>query len=309
VNTLPIRHVDSDGNLLVRDGLILAFFAPRPFADMAAGVASAFDEWLKFVPADSLKWAKVGANAEDVSPADSRTISRCRALLDPAKAQKRDPTAFSIEGPEAVNPGFRFQVFGTREIKQRQALQQTNLVEMRFPTEILKEKGIPTFISLSTRIAEAVPYDSGYCSIALNWAAEGLLSEAGVVIVPLAMRHPGFDVHRNLRTRGVLGRQLRGPGWLTFVSVELVETLGGEDQLRHKLDPGVEVARAGNGLLLRAGEAPEIADVNRKERLPLLRSVARAIEPVTRFRDKLLEGGVFNDDSEKFQRWLRRFLD
>jgi hypothetical protein len=308
VSVLPIRHYDETGALLVRDGLLLVFFAQLPFPQMASGVEAILTEWLKMVPATAVQWAKVGANAEDISAADSNTLARCRSLLDPKKSQKRAITRFSLEGPEDTNPGFRFQVFGKIEMASDGKLQDTNLVEMRFPTEFLAETGASAFIDAACCMAEAIPYDSGYSSIGLNWPGEAMLRAAAKLIIPLALRHPGFDVHRNIFTRSILARECRGPGWLTFLSGMSIKRLGGNESLRSKLDPGVTIIPAGEGLAIRAGSMPQVGDVNRQENLTLLRSVARAIERVTFFEDTLLESGLFRGDADKFQRWQRRLL-
>jgi len=308
MSVLPVRQYDENRTLLVRDGLLLVFFSRVPFPKMAAGADAILGEWLKLIPPNTIRWARVGANAEDISPADAKTISRCRGMLDPKKAEKKDITKFSLEGPEDTNPDFRFQVFGTKEVRQAGRLQETNVIEMYFPTEFLTEITSSRFVEFACTAAAAIPYDSGYCSVALNWVGEAMLRAAAAVMVPLALRHPGFDVHRNMFTRSILGGHCRGPGWLTFLSKTIANTLGGEESLRARLDPAVTVIPAGEGFAIRAGDTPEIGDVNRQEDVPLLRSVARAIEPVTFASDTLVEAGIFRGDSDKFQRWTKRLL-
>ena len=307
LNMPPVRHFDEDGDLIVRDGFLLVFFAKRSFEEFAPGVAILLDIWLKTLPKDALQWAKIGANAEDTSPINKNSLERCRKLLD-LKKVKNNLTAFSVEGPEKVNPGFRFEVVGTTDIATDESKAETNLVEMRFPTEFV-ERDVEAFVSFVVDAAGFIPFDSGYCSPALNFAAEGMLRTAAAVMVPLGLRHPGYDLNRNRRTRFALGRRSRGARWITFLADSLVNELGGEEALRGRLDPGVEMISLHESLVLRAGSYPEVGDVNRNERLPLLRSVAQAIEPVSFFGDTRLETGVFRGDVDKFQRWERRFLD
>ena len=60
--------------------------------------------------------------------------------------------------------------------------------------------------------------------------------------------------------------------------------------------------------MLRAGQLPEPGDFNRKQDLPLVASVARAIEKVTFFQDPNMLRMIFNLDEAKLERWERRFL-
>jgi hypothetical protein len=303
----PVRHIDDSGELIVRDGVLLAFFTRRSFEEFSAGVAAVLDRWLMRLPEDALQWAKIGANAEVTSPINKRSLERCRRLLDPKKV-KNTLTAFSVEGPEEVNPGFRFDVVGATDITTDGSNGKTNLVEMRFPTEFV-EQDVEAFVSFVVDAAGLIPFDSGYCSPALNFSSEGALRAAAAVIVPLALRHPGYDVNRNRRTRFALGRRSRGARWITFLADSVANELGGSEALRGCLDPGVELIPIGENLALRTGSYLEVGDMNRNENLPLLRSVARAIEPVSFFGDVHLESGVFRGDTNKFQRWERRFLD
>jgi hypothetical protein len=69
----------------------------------------------------------------------------------------------------------------------------------------------------------------------------------------------------------------------------------------------IEVAPIRAGVMLRAGKCPEVGDVNRRERLPLLRAMAKVLEPVTLFKDGFLNN-IFVD-VDQLLRWERRHLD
>ena len=159
---------------------------------------------------------------------------------------------------------------------------------------------------LARGFAADLPYSSGYASPALSFIAESKLPAAGKVIVPAAFRHPGYDVHDNQDTRGFIGGRVIGARWLTFLGPELVKQLGGKKALAAAL-PGVTVVPAGHGVMLRAGTEPELGDSNRRIDTPLLRSVARMLEPVTFFENTQLKG-LFGGDLDRLDRWERRFL-
>jgi hypothetical protein len=71
----------------------------------------------------------------------------------------------------------------------------------------------------------------------------------------------------------------------------------------------VEVRQTGGVVIIQAGRVPELGDRNRQQDLPLLRAVARLLEPVTLFRELDLLSYFANFDEDLLQRWERRFLD
>lgn len=298
-----IRIPGPAGGLLARDNWVIAFFLPDPFLPAVAAVRAVFDHWRATVPADTLKWAIVGASAEEVKPVESKTLTQCGAMLDPAKAGKRKTTAFDLFGPEPDCPGHRFEVVGHSTPAEGLAVGRAGLVEARFPTEFLSPAAVVEFAG---RVAMLLPYVSGYVAPALGFGPGVNVYDVGRAIRGLAFRHPGYDVPRNEYTRFDLGDRSVGARWLTFLGPQLVEHLGGRNAIA-AADPGVTVAPAGQGVVLQAGAEPEIGDVNRRVGTPLLRVVARAIEPVTMFENRGLEA-VFGDDPDTLERWERRFL-
>ncbi len=307
VSLSPIRHLDAEGNLLVRNSVQLVFFIKRSLTEFSADCGAVFDLWMEKIPADTLRWARIGANAEETSATSKNSVERCKRLLDPKRVEKAAVTAFNIEGPEQLNPDFRFEVVSAMSIAAEAAAPQTSLIEMRFPVEYV-ENDLDGFGIFALKAASMVPMDTGYCSPALNFSSEGSLRAAGAIIAPLAIRHPGYDVNRNRRTRFVLGRRSRGARWTTFLSNEVVKELGGAEGLCGKLVAGVEAIPAGKSLALKAGKSLEVGDTNQNDHLPLLCSMAKAIEPVTFFGDTHVESGIFRGDTGKFERWEKRFL-
>jgi hypothetical protein len=200
-------------------------------------------------------------------------------------------------------------VFATEEFENSPNLvNETNLVELRYPRSFADRTDVPSFPEIARRVGELLPYDSGYGSPALNWFDETDVDSIGEILRPAAMRYPGFDVHFNGSTRYLLGRRSRGARWLTFLGNDLVQKLGDVQGMKD-LAAGVHVVEGRNGILLQAGDTPSVGDLKFGEDLPLLRSVARAIEPVTFFNDGVLQNNLFASDPEMLRRWERRFFD
>jgi len=303
----PIRIQGKYDAPRVRDGLIVCVFKQLPFTQWAESVERAFDQWLEAVPKGAAAFATVG-NASSGKPVNPRLLTACRAQLDRKKAASRETSGFEIGGPQPLNPDYQFAVWGGTDSKRKAGNPYTNFVELHLPTEGLDASG-DDFAALACRFAETLGFDSGYASLALHWSIDGELNDASKDMVPLAMRHPGFDMHSNLVTSFQLGRRSRGARWLTFLGSEQVEELGGKAALAKKCGSKVEISELGDGLALRVSGAPKRGDVNRKQRLAGEEAVARAIEPVTFFGDEELGRHVFGRKQDARERWERRFLD
>jgi hypothetical protein len=302
ISTICIRN--SDGQVLARNNWVIAFFLPNPFGSIARAAQSVFDLWRTIVPNESLTFAMVGASADEAKAVGAKTLAQCRAMLDPAKAERREITAFDIFGPQPENPDHMFSIVGNREKGTGFLADEVGLVEIWCPTEFMAPLGVADF---ACRIGGLVPYLSGYAAPAITYGPVGDAYAAGRVIKGLALRHPGYDVASNDDIHLDLGELSVGARWVTFLGPRLVERCGGNDALAKAL-PGVTVASVGHGVMLRAGDEPEIGDVNRRHGTPLLRLVARAIEPVTKFGNRALQP-LLGDDPDALDRWERRFLN
>jgi Protein of unknown function (DUF3396) len=301
-----IRKADPTGWLLARDNWVIAFFCQVPFPDMAAGARAAFDLWRAAVPADAIKHALVGTTATQPKKVGPKTVAQCLDMLVPAKAAKRPLSAFEIGGPQPFNADYWFQVVGNLDLTLRGEVVKSNLVEARLPTEFVTDRGGDAVAELARGFAAALPYSSGYASPALSFMSDAKMTAAAKVIVPAAFRYPGYDLHHNQNTRYFIRGRVVGARWLTFLGPELVKLLGGRKSLTAAL-PGVTVEPAGHGLMLRAGAEPELGDTNRRIDTPLLRAVAQVLEPVMFFENTQLED-LFGEDSDRLERWERRFL-
>jgi len=104
---------------------------------------------------------------------------------------------------------------------------------------------------------------------------------------------------------------VRGARWLSFLGPTIIEQLGGFEALSKAFVDPVTIEKVGHGIMIRAGKEPEIGDVNRQVDTPLLREVAKILEPITLFREEALIGLDFADPDEDdfLEQWEHRFLD
>jgi len=97
--------------------------------------------------------------------------------------------------------------------------------------------------------------------------------------------------------------------WLTLLGGKLTTELGGAKNLAKTAPKGVSVLPLGpGGVLIRAGEAPQIGDANRHELLPLYHAVGKLVSPRRAPDDALETISIEGMKGETKNDWLRRFF-
>ena len=122
-------------------------------------------------------------------------------------------------------------------------------------------------------------------------------------------RHPGLWSQSPIGSIACrLYNGLQSVSWLTFLGSDYTEKLGGKDALQAQLEGAAEVSPLGQGgCLIKAGDAPELGDVNRQDILPSYRAVWSALEPVRADEDALAELWVDGMEIDDMQAWFKRF--
>jgi hypothetical protein len=303
MGVIHIEKKDEDGELLVRDSLLATFFSNRPYPDLAKAFGDVFEEWWEQTPDEAKRWAIIGPDADEFRAFTAKQLTRAKAEFYPARAKTREMCALEIGGPEKINPDYRFTFIGARDLDD----DETNFIQIQSPSGEAEGSGADAYVERVCGVAERIPFDSGYASPALVYGVHSQQTEFAEAARKWAFRHPGFDMPNNGGTNSGLGQRLRGAYWLTFVGPWALKKLGGQATLRKALPKEIEVSKVGSGVLLRAGKHPELGDVNKGQRLPQLRTMAKALEPVTLFEDGFLDN-IFVDEEQR-ARWERRHLD
>jgi hypothetical protein len=159
-------------------------------------------------------------------------------------------------------------------------------------------------LALLTSMAEPFPFRYGTVGLSLCWNDMSVDRDNDVprLIGPLLKRHPGF----NLGTPRELTDQAMPPvNWLTLVGPDLVEKIGGIAKVRRAFsdDKAISVMPLGDGVLIRAGEFPQLGDRNRRDNVPLYRKVGSFLKKYRGDQEIELDGLTL-EESEK---WLARF--
>ena len=298
------RTLPETGAVCLRNGVTVAFFLERFVHECSDALTMVFDRFVAFVPPGSIQQAVVNATSEEWRDADAAAMKRMRDSLAPAGAKKRKFTAFRFNDHGSDAPQYGFRLVDRDKDDEGQS---RTLVEMTFPPSAVDEANVEAVVSLVTELSALLEPCYGYASPGLL-PADGALSEGFVEMRSLALRHPGYDVAMNDLTQLRIGAHARGARWITILGPALLESLGGEAALCKQFSSGIEGKPAGPALILRAGKLPELGDTKRRQKTPLLSELARAIEPVTLFKEIDLLSYLADFDEDVLTRWERRFL-
>jgi hypothetical protein len=100
---------------------------------------------------------------------------------------------------------------------------------------------------------------------------------------------------------------IKGGNWLTILSDPFVERLGGRDAIREALGEPFAVESFTGGVMIVAGNAPEVGDRNRNIDAPLYRKLARILRPIRIDQHPPVYAmGPLSVEGE-FDAWLARF--
>jgi len=99
-------------------------------------------------------------------------------------------------------------------------------------------------------------------------------------IAAVAHRFAGVEVNGFSTTSVWAMDGIKSVNWLTILSEELVERVGGRKSLRRKLSTDIVFHELPKTLVLQAGPAPKMGDVNGVDELQLYREVAQTLKPI-----------------------------
>ncbi len=169
-------------------------------------------------------------------------------------------------------------------------------------------KDLNQFVALVGRFSERAPFSFGCGGFSFSESQEIKRQQVNeAYLVAAAMRFSGIEAESHRPTRLCCKNTIKGVNWLTLLSPPFVEALGGKAALRAKLSEAVILHDLPAGLMIQAGPAPGLGDVNAGDRLPLYREVHRALTPVRNLNHWPLGNGAFWQDETR--RWMGRFDD
>lgn len=128
----------------------------------------------------------------------------------------------------------------------------------------------------------------------------------------LIQRFPGFDVANSvdfiLEAKATHNR-IKSINWLTVLRDDIVAELGGYDRVRGYLEPTCRLHRYSGGIVIQAGERPQLGDTQRGDIPEAYRLVARVTRPVRfeQYDEALFRVPRGMDKRSETLAWVRRF--
>jgi len=131
-------------------------------------------------------------------------------------------------------------------------------------------------------------------------------------VYPFAKRFPGIEIDNASIVSMHMDSHIKGVNWLTALSDESLEPIGGREQLLAQLDDNFRIFEYDGGVLIQAGPMPQLGDVNRGHAPRYYRQLSEIVKPI---RMEFPEGHSFirpgggRSGAEATNEWLARFDD
>lgn len=191
---------------------------------------------------------------------------------------------------------------------------EVGALRLILPVRYLAES--PQFADLVSSLIEKLDFQSGHGGYAVNWFPTSQTADEALSQFPfIARRYPGIDLSDIDITLYAI-RNATEPGikcinWLTLLGVELTERVGGVETLKAALPPDCPVLRLPKGgVLIQAGERPDIGDRNANAQLQSYHAVGRLLALLRLRNHPDLVGAMLQAPYEELTaEWLARFDD
>lgn len=284
--------------LVARPALGLTMYLAEPMAWAREGAAAMFEVFRNQAPAANLRWYTTsqladwfrvgGGRLHEIAQSLAHWIGHPRQLLQVRVVD---------------DPGAPATAFSYREIDPRRSARAATL-EVFFPAD-----SSPTsLLHLATEAATRWPILSAVGGFAASWNPHEKPT-AFWEIHDWCKRYLGLDVQDADAMAWSALDGLPGTNWITLIGNVLA------DRARVDLDSlaartwrhGVKAVRLPHGLLLQAGAAPTLGDVNRGEFPLAYAEVARQLAPAFVNEPPEYWGGFY--EHQDTAKWLRRFVE
>jgi len=307
--------VDLDRSLAVihpRDGVMVQvcllatlYFQRGHLLERRAAVAECFREY-RATMGDLLCWAHPGNNRfQHLAPGDAPLKDPARFLIeDQLRAYGSGFTWHGGRDAHSADPHWIAALGAPSGESERQGA--LSYLQVAFPLTWFAEHagGLP---SLTLRWAKRLQAFHGYGGIGIVLSPRGTFAQRHEnEVYGLSRRYPGLEIDYPIAHALDLKHGIKGGNWLTVLAEPWVERLGGEAVLRDALGEGFRLWPYAGGLMIQAGDHPQLGDSNRLLAPAYYGRLARVLKPIrieTHGRIHAF-GGL---DRAGFDAWLARF--
>ncbi len=284
--------------LVARPALGLTLYLAQPAVWAREGAAAMFQAFLARAPAGRLTWYTT-SQIPDWHRVDAARLSEISRALSPWLGKPRHLLQLKVvDDTGAPSVGFVY-----REIDERIARRAATL-EIVFSPD--SDPGV--LLQLATEAASRFPVLCGVAGHAATWNPHEKPT-AFWEIHGWCKRHLGLDVQDPDAMAWQVLDGLPGTSWITVIGNSLADRLK-IDLAALAAGPwkhGVTGAALAHGLILQAGPAPVLGDLNRDEFPWVYAEVARRLAPWFVKEPSPYWGGFY--EKEDTLAWLRRLVE
>ncbi len=205
--------------------------------------------------------------------------------------------------------------YGLGAFVQRMGERESSFVDAYFPVEGMLQDDdsiLSPLIATLLRWCEYCRPTHGLAGLSVLLRFDSRY-QTSVVAFPVLKRFPGIGLNDPSTFSFEAGTniyKIKCADWLTILCAQLVDELGGINTMRNALEPECKIHRYSGGVVIQAGELPQIGDSNRQDIPQAYRKAAIYTRPV-RF-EGYEKSGLFkvpkdHDRREETLAWIRRF--
>lgn len=163
-------------------------------------------------------------------------------------------------------------------------------------------------MSLTLDLTKDFAFDFGTAGYSLNWNWLGKhIRRSQLAMNALAPRFVGVDMSMPLGTQFIVPTGIKCANWITLINSAMLEKLGGTNVVTNALGSDASLHIVAHGAALRAGVAPSLGDVNRRDSLLGYHAVGRVVASLRAPKHAPIFGPSGIPDQIATDKWLARF--
>lgn len=303
---------DGDGRVVIRAALLATVYVLDPYTrEVREAFASCCEDYFAHC-GQHLRWA-MDPEPGYMERFGSSKGSRPGAWLpDLGEENEFNLLYHGAEDERGASPFF-LEALGD----QRRPFEQLGYLRLAFPMFWFVEHS-GSLVDVLLQLCRKLKPVSGYGGFGVIESHDRSISQRyAPKVYQLAQRFPGLEVdyptgHSLWQLQG--GGGIKGVNWLTVVGDRWLARLGGADAVQAalaSLDTRFVLHRFEGGIIIQAGQRPEMGDAERNVWPALYVKLAKYLKPIriTEHRPFQQGGAGLRFDKERSEAWLRRFDD
>lgn len=275
---------------------------------MKKSVIDVYSKFFEYCEHKHIKWY-ITETMTRYKKVTNRTFSLFPQWLTAPEKQKNEYHIHLKNGEEySGTPDYGVWLYGIEEGAADYGM-STSMIRFTFPADFGRARTEEMF-TLACYVCNQLDIASGLVGYCIE-KSDFFQQQSHLAAWQLSMQHRGLDVANELRDSIGVGHDgIKGVNWLTMLSPEFVDRLGGVERIQAAL-PGTTTTRTKSALLIRACTNPMIGGTARDDTIAPYKSVYRVVSPLlapifNRYGAFDLPGG---DHIAKTRAWLTRLAD